>query len=470
MPDFAVVTAFKATDRVSPAFKRMGKSADKFGASGSRAFGRVSRSGNSLIGTMKSLLPLFGVATIARYANKAIELASSLEEVQNVVDTTFGAGSKEIDKFADTAITKFGLSELQAKEFTGVLGSMAKSSGIADTQLVEMSKSLAGLAGDYASFRNMKPEEAFEKMKSVITGETEPLRQLGINMNVTNLEAFALSKGINKAWKQMSQAEQVTLRYNYVMEKSKDAQGDFNKTLATSYANQKRVLGVKFDQFLAKIMVKILPKLVSLFSALNRAIDRIDTDAVARGLRTIADIVPWLVISFVSWKAAVYGVIAAQKIMLALGWLKYLWMMREFITAATVKQWLWNAALSANPIGLITIAVAGLIAGIIALIKYGDKLHAMFMKISKILDNPIIKALLGTIFPNFGRQMVAIREKTQQVQESTRNAEPPNRNQLAAQRVNLQGEINIAGAPEGTTASSKTRGAPPVKMNVMGKN
>ena len=147
------------------------------------------------------------------FAKSGIDTASDLQEVQNVVDVTFGEeGSKKIEEFAKSAAGSFGMSALSAKQFTGTMGAMLKSMNLGDTEVEEMSIALAGLAGDMASFYNLDPEEAFVKLQSGISGETEPLKQLGINMTVANLEAYALSQGINTAWKEMTQAEQATIR------------------------------------------------------------------------------------------------------------------------------------------------------------------------------------------------------------------------------------------------------------------
>lgn len=114
----------------------------------------------------------------------SIKLASDLTEVQNVVDTTFGSNAADINKWAKNAATSFGMSELQAKQFNGTIGAMFKSMGLGSKDVLTMSENMTGLAGDFASFYNLKPEEAFEKIRSGISGETEPLKQLGINMSV----------------------------------------------------------------------------------------------------------------------------------------------------------------------------------------------------------------------------------------------------------------------------------------------
>ena len=192
-----------------------------------------------------------------------VNVASDLTEVQNVVDTTFGSSANQINQWAKDASKNFGLSELQAKQFTGTLGAMLKSSDITGDSLNAMSTDLVGLSADFSSFYNLSYEEAFEKITSAMNGETEAIRSLGINMNVSNLQAYALSKGINKSWNEMTQAEQTTLRYNYLMEKGADASGDFAKTLDTSLANQLRVAKNEITSLCGEIGQNLLPSVLN---------------------------------------------------------------------------------------------------------------------------------------------------------------------------------------------------------------
>lgn len=204
----------------------------------------------------------------ADFVKDGISYASDLDEVQNVIDVTFGNSADAVNQYAKDAIQQYGLSELAAKKYAGSLGAMLKSSGVAGDELTEMATSLVGLTGDMASFYNLDPEEAFSKLSSAIAGETEPLRSLGINMNVANLEAYALSKGIDKAWSSMTQAEQTTLRYQYIMENAADAQGDFART-SDSLANQSKTLSQQLQSVGGKIGSAFIPYLKDAAKALN---------------------------------------------------------------------------------------------------------------------------------------------------------------------------------------------------------
>lgn len=207
----------------------------------------------------KAIGSAFVTKKIIEFGKAAIGVASDLNEVQNVVDTTFGTdGAIKVNEWARNAAEAFGESELQAKQFTSTLGAMFKSMGVGQADMEEMSMSLAGLAGDMASFYNLDPTEAFEKLRSGISGETEPLKQLGINMSVVNLEAFAMSEGITKSYQEMTQAEQATLRYQYIMSATADAQGDFADT-SDSLANQQRILQLEIQTLAAEIGQDLMP-------------------------------------------------------------------------------------------------------------------------------------------------------------------------------------------------------------------
>lgn len=201
----------------------------------------------------------------------SIGLASDLVETQNVVDVTFEDSAATINKWAQEALNAYGITETKAKQYSSTLGAMLKSMGIADDQVLQMSMDMAGLAADMASFYNLDHDTAFEKIRSGISGETEPLKALGINMAVANLNAFALEKGMNKAFDKMSQAEQATLRYQYLLEATKDAQGDFART-GDSFSNEMRKLQTNLDRIKTEFGKGLLGVVTPAISLLNNVL------------------------------------------------------------------------------------------------------------------------------------------------------------------------------------------------------
>lgn len=264
------------------------------------------------------LAKAIGLVMIARKAldtiKTGIDYASDLAEVQNVVDVTFGSATEAINSWSKECIAAYGMNEVSAKRYAGTLGAMLKSSGLAGDAIVDMSKDMVGLAGDMASFYNLDLETAFEKIRSGISGETEPLKQLGINMSVANLEAYALSQGITTAYNEMSQAEQVMLRYNYLMSTTADAQGDFART-QDSYANQTRLLSESWLEFTGIMAEQLLPVLTTIVSWLNNIVAFLteNADMVSAVLVGLATTVGILAVAWVVHAAAQWLAVAANQ-------------------------------------------------------------------------------------------------------------------------------------------------------------
>lgn len=202
------------------------------------------------------------------FTKETIGIASSLEEVQNVVDVTFGEHAKGVNKWAENARTQYGLTELQAKQYMGTIGAMMTSAGLGTQEVFAMSKELVALTANAASFYNLDHETAFQKIRAGLSGETEPLKQLGVNLTVANLEAYALANGIEKSFENMSQAEQYTLRVSYMMDAMKAVDGDFLRT-STGFANQSRMLATNLDSLKANIGEALLPVATDIVRFLN---------------------------------------------------------------------------------------------------------------------------------------------------------------------------------------------------------
>lgn len=222
----------------------------------------------------------FAVKKLVDFGAQCLELGSNLSEVQNVVDVTFPQMSARVNKFAKDAASAFGLSETMTKKFTGTFGAMAKAFGFPERAAYEMSTALTGLAGDVASFYNISQDEAFTKLKSVFTGETESLKDLGIVMTQTALDEYALANGFGKTTQAMSEAEKVSLRYKFVQEQLTLASGDFIRT-SDGWANQVRILKLQFDSLKATIGQGLINVLTPVVKMINLIIGKLMTLANA---------------------------------------------------------------------------------------------------------------------------------------------------------------------------------------------
>lgn len=221
-----------------------------------------------------ALAAAFAVKKIVDFGAECVKLGSDLSEVQNVVDVTFPRMKKQINDFAQSAAASFGLSETMAKKYTGTFGAMAKAFGFNEKAAYEMSTTLTGLSGDVASFYNISQDEAYTKLKSVFTGETETLKDLGIVMTQNALDAYAMANGYGKTTQAMSEAEKVALRYKFVQDQLTLASGDFMRT-SDGWANQVRLLQLQFESLKATIGQGLIVVLTPVIKVINAIIGKL---------------------------------------------------------------------------------------------------------------------------------------------------------------------------------------------------
>lgn len=243
----------------------------------------------------------------------AVDLASQLTEVQNVVDTTFGDMASKVDDFTKTSIQDFGMSELTVKQISSRFQALGTSIGISSEQvangtavankalmsqnntlykttdsMADMSLNLTRLAGDMASFYDVDQADVAKSLQSIFSGTIAPLRRYGLDLTQATLSEWAMKNGLDANIKSMTQAEKVLLRYNYVMANTQAAQGDFAKT-ANTWANSVRVLKQEFQAWGSIIGSVIINALKPFVQALNKVMLKVIsfTRTVADALGTI---------------------------------------------------------------------------------------------------------------------------------------------------------------------------------------
>lgn len=207
---------------------------------------------------------------LLKFGKEALSAASDLQEVQNIVDVTFGNMEDKVEKFASVCIDQFGMSELSAKQTAGSFMAMGNAMGLSQENASNMAIQLTALTGDFASFYNISQDYARVALSAVYTGETETLKRYGIVVTEANLQQFALSKGIQGTVRNMGAQEKAMLRYQYVMEATKDMQGDFVRT-QDNWANQLRVLKERWTQF----MIVIGDGLITIFNPLLTVLNNV---------------------------------------------------------------------------------------------------------------------------------------------------------------------------------------------------
>lgn len=227
-----------------------------------------------------ALAAAFSVKKLIDFGKSCTKLGSDLQEVQNIVDVTFPHMTAQVDEFAKSAATSFGLSETMAKRFSAMYGTMARQFGFTEQSAFEMGTTLAGLAGDVASFYDMTQDEAYTKLKAVFSGETEVLKDIGVVMTQNALDAYAMANGYGKTTQAMSEAEKVALRYAFVQDQLSAATGDFVRT-SDSWANQTRVLKLQFDSLKATLGQGLINVLTPVLKVINSLLAKLMTLASA---------------------------------------------------------------------------------------------------------------------------------------------------------------------------------------------
>ena len=222
----------------------------------------------------------FAVGKLAQFGKECVELGSDLAEVQNVVDVTFTTMSDKVNEFAKNAMTSAGLSETMAKRYVGTFGAMSKSFGFSEAQAYDMSTALTQLTGDVASFYNISQDLAYIKLKSVFTGETETLKDLGVVMTQTALDQYALANGYGKTTSEMTEQEKVALRLAFVQKQLSAASGDFIRT-SGSWANQVRVMQLQLQSLKATVGQGLINIFTPVLKVINILLGKLATLANA---------------------------------------------------------------------------------------------------------------------------------------------------------------------------------------------
>lgn len=213
-------------------------------------------------------LTLGVTAPLAAAGTASIKLASDMNESLNKVEVAFGNVNNKVKDWSSTTLKSYGIAKGTALDMAALYGDMATSMGLTQDEAAKMSMSLVGLAGDLSSFKNIDIKQAEQALNGIFTGETESLKMLGIVMTDTNLQQYAYSKGIDKKTQSMTESEKVQLRYNYVLEKTKNAHGDFERTGAGA-ANQMRVFQESLKELGATMGQNLLPVITPIITKIN---------------------------------------------------------------------------------------------------------------------------------------------------------------------------------------------------------
>lgn len=314
---------------------------------------RLSTAGNALTTGLTVPLAAAGVASV--------NFSSDMQEAINKVEVAFGGAADSVKEWSSTTLNSIGLAQGTALDMAALFGDMATSMGYSQDAAAQMSMALVNLAADLASFKNIGIDQASTALKSIFTGETESLKELGVVMTQANLEAYALAEGYTTAYTAMDQAQQVAVRYQYVLANTQNAQGDFART-SDSTANQLRIFRESLKEAAATAGDELLPIITPIIGKLNELIQTFgDLDegtqkAVVQTGLFLAALGPMLKVTGGITTAVKAGITVYQTLRTVMA------ANTAATTAATAAQTGLNAAMAANPIGLLVTAIGTLLA------------------------------------------------------------------------------------------------------------
>ena len=265
----AANSAGESAQRLAAGANQADESLNKVGDTAQRTGSRLEEIQKSAEKLGSSLTKYLTLPIVAAYT-ASVKGAADLVETVSKTEVVFGQVYDKIDKWSQNSIQTMGVARSTALDMASLYGDMATGMGFVQDAAADMAMQLSSLAADMASFKNISIETAQTALKSVFTGETESLKNLGVVMTQANLQAYALSQGIEKNIADMTQAEQVTLRYNYVMAQTVNAQGDFART-GDSLSNQSRKLVQTVKQLGETMGTLLIPKATSVVNSLQNA-------------------------------------------------------------------------------------------------------------------------------------------------------------------------------------------------------
>lgn len=312
-----------------------------------------------LSGRMKVGLATAGGAAVV-FGKKSLDAASDTEESWSKMETVFGAASEKVGQFAKDA-DQIGLSDQKAADALGTFGNLFDQLGIGADRSADLSTQMVTLAADLGSFHNADISEVIEAQSSAFRGEYDALQRFIPTISAATVEQKALEQTGKKSTKELTAQEKALAVQTLMMEGAGKATGDFERT-SDSAANKQRVLSAKFDDLSAKVGQKLIPILTQLADIGIRIIDFFSN--LSPEMQVAIGVVGGLA-------AVVFTIVKAVQ----------MW---------TAVQTALNAVLAMNPIGLIILAVAAFVAGLVIAYKkvgwFRDLVDGAFKLIKTVIE------------------------------------------------------------------------------------
>jgi phage-related protein len=339
------------------------------------------------------------------FGKQAISAASDAQQSIGATETVFGKFSKSVIKTSDEAATKFGLSAHSYRENANLIGSLLKNQGVSMSALGGETQKLISHAADLSATFGGTTKDSVDALGAALKGEFERLESYGISIKASTVSTLLAARGQDKLTGAAAEAAKRTATLDLIMQQSKSSVGAFGRE-SNTLAHQQQVLGAKFDNikvklgnFLLPLMTKLavfvsdkgLPALSKFGNALR---DRLGP-AVDKVKRAISAMQPVFgkVVDFMKRNPETVKAFAITLGVLA-----------GALTLVTLATSAWSLALSLNPIGIVVIAIAGLVAGLVYAYQHSEKFRAIVnaawagIKAATAAVFPVIRAIIVRVF------------------------------------------------------------------------
>ena len=188
----------------------------------------------------KAIATSVGVAStaIAGLIGKAVTMAGDLEQQIGGTEAVFGEFAETVQDKAAKAFDQMGLSANDFMATANKMGALMQGSGLSIEDSMDLSTQAMQRAADVASIMGIDVQMAMDSVAGAAKGNFTMMDNLGVAMNATTIEAYALSKGIEESYANMDNATKVGLAMEMFLEKTSYAAGNYvkeNKTFAGSF-------------------------------------------------------------------------------------------------------------------------------------------------------------------------------------------------------------------------------------------
>ena len=406
------------------ALEKAGQSITETGEKVTKAGQTIKKAGDGISGVGQKIMP--ASLAMAGLGAAAVKTASDYEENLNKIDVAFGDSAKEVKDWSDNAMKEFGLSKVAASDATSSFGALAKGVGVSEKEAAGMATTLAGLTSDLSSYFNVGTDESAKALEAIFTGESESLKKFGVVMTETNLKQFAADHGL--VYNELTQLEKTQLRYNYVLEKTKDAQGDYSRT-SSGTANSLKTfsaaladLGVAIGTQLLPIITPVVQQITELVNTIANLPKPVQEMIVKIGL--IVAVAGPLLTTLGSVVSSVGSIITVGgKLMTGMGTLT-----KAISAGGGLISAITSLGTAIAPFLIGGAIIAGVIAAIVLIVKNWDSikkgLQNLWQGIRTFSTNVVngVKNLGGKIATGIGNIRTIVGEKMNEVKTTFGNA------------------------------------------------